>query len=115
MIDAGTVSEILKLYQKHGWTLRRVLLSEALRKSFSTATVGLFAGAAVQTAPVDAMWFSRQSKPGLTAWEIRHLSEIPFALVEVIDDSLDPELKDEVFRNTEARMLDLAGKKARVD
>ncbi len=69
----------------------------------------------IQKAPVDAMWFSRQSKPGLTTWEIRHLSEIPFALVEVIDDGLDAERADEVLRNTEARMFELAEKKARLD
>ena len=31
MITAETVAEILALYEKHGWNLRRVLLSDAAR------------------------------------------------------------------------------------
>ncbi len=46
MIDAGTVSEIVNLYKKHGWALRRVLLSETLRKGLSTSMEAVFSGAA---------------------------------------------------------------------
>ncbi len=111
MIDAATIEEIIALYAKHGWTLRRVLLSEPLRKSLSTGVGRIFANAEIVDSVLDAAWFSRSSRQDCTAWEIRHLSQTPFALVAVIDDGTDAEQAAEVFRDTEAKMLEMTAKR----
>lgn len=87
MIDAAAINEILKVYSKHGWNLRRVLLSAALDESLKATSGDLFGDIGVSVAQIDAAWFSRPPKPGAVAWEIRHLSEIPFALLEYLDES----------------------------
>ena len=115
MIDAAAIEEIIALYKKHGWTLRRVLVSEPLRKSLSTAAADIFGDADVTPSELDAAWFSRSSLPNRTAWEIRHLSETPFALVEVIDDDINAKQAAETFREAEARMIGLAAKRPRAN
>ncbi|MGB7207391.1 MAG: hypothetical protein WBD27_01910 [Pyrinomonadaceae bacterium] len=115
MIDAGSINEIIALYTKHGWTLRRVLLSEQLRKNLSTTVADIFGGVEVARSELDAAWFSRSSRPDCTAWEIRHLSENPFALVEVIDRETDDEEAEETFRKTEAKMLEMTAKRPRAN
>ena len=113
MIDAAAIVEIIALYKKHGWTLRRVLLSESLRKGLSTAGPDLFGEAEVTAAELDAAWFSRSSRPNRTAWEIRHLSETPFALVEVIEDETNADDTSELFRDTETKMIEMTAKRPR--
>ena len=115
MIDAGSVKEIIALYVKHGWTLRRVLLSERLRKNLSATFTEIFGDAEVAKSELDAAWFSRTSRPDCTAWEIRHLSENPFALVEVIDNETDEEEAQEIFRKAEAKMLEVTAKRAQAN
>lgn len=80
MIDASAVAEIIAQYEKHGWTLRRALLSPESRKAFA----GLLENVSIEGSDIDAFWFSRQSKPDLIAWELRRLSALPFALVAVV-------------------------------
>lgn len=115
MIDAPAIREIIALYTKHGWTLRRVLLSEPLRASLSTAAADIFGDAEVAPSDLDAAWFSRSSRPNRTAWEIRHLSETPFALVEVMDDDIEAEHAEETFRSAEARISAMAAKRPRAN
>ncbi len=115
MIDAAAIGGIIALYRKHGWTLRRVLLSEPLQESLSTAAADIFGDAEVRASELDAAWFSRSSRPNCTAWEIRHLSETPFALVEVIDDHIDAEDAAEVFRDAETRMIGAAARMPRAN
>lgn len=111
MMDAAYIKDIIALYKKHGWKLRRVLLSEPLRKDLSTVAADIFADAEVTASELDAAWFSRSSRPDCTAWEIRHLSETPFALLEVIDDNMDAEQSVKLLRDTEIRMIEMTRKK----
>ncbi len=115
MIDAGSINEIIALYKKHGWTLRRVLLSEQLQKNLSTTVADIFGGVEVARSELNAAWFSRTSRPDCTAWEIRHLSENPFALVEVIDNETGEEEAEELFRKAEAKMLEMTAKRPRAN
>lgn len=115
MIDAGSIKEIIALYAKHGWTLRRVLLSEPLRTSLSTRVEEIFGSVEIAGSELDAAWFSRSSRPESTAWEIRHLSENPFALVEVIDSGTDPSDAEEMFRKAESKMLEATTKRRRTN
>jgi hypothetical protein len=87
MAQAEVISEILSLYKKHGWSLRRVLLSENSLKIFSGSHEKIFGEAEILASEIDAAWFSRPS--GKTAWELRHLSETPFALFELFETDAD--------------------------
>lgn len=104
MIKAGQIAEILSLYKKHGWILRRVLLSEALKKSLPDSLEPLFGAAEIRAAEIDAAWFSRASKDSQEAWELRRLSEAPFALLEIFDSEDDDEIREETLYEIEARL-----------
>ncbi|MEP6902465.1 MAG: hypothetical protein ABJA66_11990 [Actinomycetota bacterium] len=104
MIKAGQIAEILALYRKHGWNLRRVLLSDALQKSLGGAAEKLFGAAEIIPAEIDAAWFSRASKENQEAWELRRLSENPFALLEVFEAEDEEEIREETRREIESRL-----------
>ena len=104
MIKAQTIAEILSLYKKHGWNLRRVLLSDGLRVNITDALQDLFGGAEIVSSKLNAVWFSRPSKNGAEAWELRRLNDAPFALVEVFESGIEDEDREEILRETETRM-----------
>ena len=86
MIDPKAITEIIATYQKYGWVLRRVLLTTELKNKLGADTAKIFGDTQVWDADIDAAWFSRPPQPGGVAWEIRHLSENPYALLENIDE-----------------------------
>lgn len=92
MIDAGGIGEIIAVYKKHGWILRRVLLSAGSMAALEDSHANIFEDAQIQDSGIDAAWFSRPPKTGGVAWEIRYLGDIPFALLEYIDE-YDPEFE----------------------
>jgi hypothetical protein len=90
MTDPALVGEVIKQYEKHGWTLRRALLSDESRIKLSAAL------GAIDIVPSDleALWFSRRSKPETESWELRRLTGSPFALVAVIpSDATEEEVE----------------------
>jgi predicted Rdx family selenoprotein len=87
MIDPTTVDEIIAQYAKHGWVLRRALLSDDAMRSLAK-TLG---DVEIQPSDFDAVWFSRRSKPESEAWELRRLSGLPFALVAVVSSDATTE------------------------
>src|SRR5438270_9523568 len=101
MIDAAAISEILKMYHKHGWKLRRVLLSHALKARLNVSAEPLFGDSQSTDSDIDAAWFSRASDATLEAWEIRHLGEMPFALLEVIDIAASETEREAILSDTE--------------
>jgi hypothetical protein len=105
MISVEQIKEILTQYKKHGWTLRRVLLSDELRVRAYNELVALSAGEAVEfvSSDVEAAWFSRPSKEG-EAWELRHLSIAPFALFEVFDEDDEEETREQERKEMETRL-----------
>lgn len=111
MISEPSIREILSLYRKHGWILRHVLLSEELTKALSGSIDRLFTGSEIMPSALDALWFSRSSRPGSVAWEIRHLSESPFALVETIGSDFTDEERDEALRSAEIKMAEIVKSK----
>jgi hypothetical protein len=102
MIAAEEIKAVIELYTKHGWKLRRVLLTGSLGES----TPDLFGKIPVEPSKHDGLWFSRRSKPDCEAWELRRLSGSPFALVEVIDDGIDEAERDALLRDVENRMFE---------
>lgn len=108
MITAEQIREILSLYKKHGWNLRRVLLSDEMRVGLNEELQNLFGGAEIVSSPfLNAIWFSRVSRYSLETWELRHLSETPFALLEVFAAETNEKEREEIRKKTEARVLDL--------
>ena len=102
MIDAHRIGEIIATYNKHGWTLRRVLLTQRLNERIERDKTAVFGDTAVLESSIDAAWFSRPPKVGATAWEIRYLGDIPYALVEHADEA-DPEFEN-VLRRVESNL-----------
>jgi len=93
MIEPSAVDEIIAQYEKHGWTLRRALLSSAGKKLYTqfSDAIDIF------DSDLDALWFSRRSQPDREAWELRRLTSLPFALVAVISDGAESEEFEETL------------------
>lgn len=104
MINVATINEILALYKKHGWNVRRVLLSDELRVNLTDSLQNLFGAAEIVTSRLNGVWFSRPAKHGGETWELRRLSETPFALVEVFEEDIADDIREDVLRATEKRM-----------
>ncbi len=109
MIDAASIREIIEVYKKHGWSLRRVLLSAELRATLGVEIGVLFGEATLRDSDIDAAWFSRDTKNDGTAWEIRHLSAAPFAFLVVVKDEA-AELEDSLL-DTEERLREATSKR----
>jgi len=107
------IKEIVNTYQQHGWELQRVLLrpetSAELRVEFAPDSFSL-AGVRIEEALVDGLWFSRPSHEQREAWELRLLTENPFALFETFEKDETEEQREEMRREMEARLRDYANK-----
>jgi hypothetical protein len=103
MIGREALEQILAQYDKHGWTLRRVLVSDP----GLGVTDGIFGGVEVRPSQLNGLWFSRSSRPGVTAWELRHLSATPYALVENIQEGTEKSEAELVLKRTETKMLEI--------
>jgi hypothetical protein len=104
MNQLSRIGEIIAAYSKHEWQLKRVLLSQDTRAELTEAASKLFEDAALREAPYDALWFSRPSHAGREAWELRLVSETPYALFETFEADEVEEDREEVRREMEARM-----------
>jgi hypothetical protein len=101
------IKQTVETYLKHGWQLRRVLL-----RPDTIATLHAEAGydslpvteAPVKEASIDALWFSRSSHQGREAWELRLLSENPFALFETFEEDETEEQREEMRWEMEAKL-----------
>ncbi len=104
MTDASTIAEIIKTYQKYGWILRRVLLTSKSVRKLQRDKDALFGDAAIVDSVIDAAWFSRPPKSGGVAWEVRYLGDIPFALLEKVDE--EDEQFENILRDVEVRLCE---------
>lgn len=111
MIGERQVQEIIAQYEKHGWNLRRVLLSAETAKDFSATFFG--DAEIVSSSELDALWFSRAAAEERETWELRHLSSNPFALVEVFEADDEEEVREEIRRELETRLAVQASKPGR--
>ena len=96
------IKEILATYEKHGWRLRRVLLRSETRAGLSDESWAR--EASIETAELDALWFSRGSQQSREAWELRLISATQYALFETFEAEEPEAARDEVRREMEARM-----------
>jgi hypothetical protein len=98
-------SETLATYRKYGWQLARVLMSTDALAELRDATGGAeFESVAAREFPVDAMWFVRPAAGGREAWELRLVSESPYALFELFEPDEAEEDREDVRREMEAKM-----------
>jgi hypothetical protein len=100
-------NEIVDLYGKHGWQLRRLLLRPEARSELDTIAN---ADVPVTESVVDALWFSRPSHEGREAWELRLLAENPYALFETFERDETEEERDEMRQEMEARLREYVNK-----
>lgn len=107
MIGERKVKEILTQYEKHGWSLRRVLLSAEMEGDLPAM---LFGRAEIFRSELNALWFSRASFEGRETWELRRLSDTPFALVEVFQTSYDEAAREAARNAMQTRLAEQASK-----
>lgn len=93
---------MLGQYERNGWVLRRVLLTPEQSREFEALSG--FSGPVQTSAGIDALWFSRARADGRVAWEIRHLSDVPYALVEVLEPMAGDDELERSLSAAEVRM-----------
>lgn len=103
MIGREQIEQIIAQYSKHGWKLRRVLLSGRLMPLSGTAE--MFGDAEILSSELDAAWFTRSSRPGITAWELRRLSTAPYALVVNITEGTPADEFEQLLKGVETKMI----------
>ncbi|HEY0081055.1 MAG TPA: hypothetical protein VGB73_20795 [Pyrinomonadaceae bacterium] len=107
--------EILAMYRRHGWRLRRALMRAETRAELRGGSQGdeadleIFESAPVVESEVDAMWLARPSHEGREAWELRLVAETPYALFELFEPDEEEEDREDVRREMEARLREYAG------
>jgi len=103
------INEIIASYARHGWELRRVLLRPEIfhqvAADIESAELPLDP-ALLRESTVNALWFARASHEGREAWELRQVSENPFALFETFEADEAEEDREDVRREMEARLAE---------
>lgn len=103
MIGREELAAILEQYRRHGWEPRRLLFSAEPDAELLTL---LPADVERAEAAVDALWFTRRSREGEEAWELRRLTGSPYALVEVIADGTEDAEREELLTAAAERMAE---------
>ncbi|HET9479447.1 MAG TPA: hypothetical protein VFO72_08885 [Pyrinomonadaceae bacterium] len=110
MNKAGLFMEVVAKYRQFGWELRSALLQPATRSELDTQDIELLKSVPVQESTFDALWFSRPSQNNRDAWELRLLSQNPYALFETFEPNETEDEREEFKQEMEARMRDYAHK-----
>lgn len=101
--------EILERYRKHGWELRGVLAGPELQSIALSLRSEFGEAVSVQESTLNALWFSRSSQDNREAWELRLISENPYALFETFESDETEDLREEARIEMEARMREKLG------
>jgi hypothetical protein len=99
-ILAGQISELIEIYARHGWSLRRILLTPETADAIGS----LFVDLDVRESDIDAMWYSRAAVNGQETWELRVLGSTPFALNEFFDEDDDEDVRESAMAEIEDRI-----------
>ena len=100
------IREIIATYAKHGWRLRRALIRPETRPELTGREAEVFEDITVRDSSIDALWFARPSHAGREAWELRLVSETPYALFETFEADEQEEDREEVRLEMEARLVE---------
>jgi hypothetical protein len=107
MAQLDQFRETLATYRKYGWRLARVLMCPGTLAELRAAHGGEeFESTPAREFAIDAMWFARPAGGGREAWELRLVSESPYALFELFEPDEAEEDREDVRREMEARMRD---------
>ena len=109
MSQLQLAKEIIAAYEGHDWKLRRVLLCATTREELKDAGA-VFGDALLVEKEFDALWFARPSHAQREAWELRLISEQPYALFEAFEADESEEDREEARLEMENRMRDSASK-----
>ena len=104
------IDETLATYRRHGWRLRRALLTPEVRARLTVSDGQMFEDAVIEDFAVNALWFARASHAGREAWELRLVAETPYALFETFEADEEEEDREEVRRDMEARLREFAAR-----
>ena len=97
--------ETLDTYRRYGWRLARVMMHPDALAELRASTGGeVFEAVAAREFPFDAMWFVRPAEGGREAWELRFVSQSPYALFEMFEADEAEEDREDVRREMEAKM-----------
>lgn len=105
MDRTNSAKQIIAMYERHGWTLKRALLSSETRAAIDDS---IFNNAAIVDSDFDALWFARSSPTDREAWELRLLAEQQYALFEAFEADESDEDREEARREMENKMRDYA-------
>ncbi len=97
------IDDIIATYQRHGWTLRRVLLRPDTLAALSQRPER-FSGVDLRESDFDALWFARASHGEREAWELRLVSQQAYALFELFENDEPEDRREEARREMENRM-----------
>ena len=103
MDRTNLAKQIIALYERHGWTLKRALLSKEARAAIDES---IFNNAAIVDSDFDALWFARPSLADREAWELRLLAEQQYALFEAFEADEPEEDREEARLEMENLMRD---------
>ena len=108
---AGLIKDIVTTYQRHGWTLRQVLLAKP-NIDLKSQAQELLGEATVKVSDIDALWFARPSSANREAWELRLIAEQPYALFEAFAADESDEAREELRLEMENRLRDYAARRS---
>jgi len=106
MNKSNLLQDLIATYEKHGWSVRQVLLKSETRSELQGDAQALLQKHNTREAEVDALWFSRTSHNNREAWELRLLAEMQYALFETFESDETEEQRNEVKLEMEARLRD---------
>lgn len=112
MIDQAAIADIISLYKKHGWTLRRVLASAELKEVLASLQ-SLPQSVEQHPSDINAAWFSRSSDAERETWELRLLGPTPFALLDVQSKTASETEREEALTRIEKKMREFELKQDR--
>ncbi len=110
MDQLSLLQEIVALYERHGWELRRVLLTTTTNAAIGDAAAELWREAKIIETDVDALWFARPSHGGREAWELRLVTEQPYALFEAFESDEAEEDREDARCEIENRIREYAAR-----
>lgn len=102
--------DLISTYEKHGWSLRLVLLKPETHRELQASSETLLKNYQIKEAEVDALWFSRPSHKDREAWELRLLAETQYALFETFEGDETEEQRTDVKLEMESRLRDYANR-----
>jgi hypothetical protein len=104
MKTRNLLSDIITTYKKHGWQLKTALLRPETVADLPGESDVILEGVQIRESEIDALWFSRPSPHAAEAWELRLISETPYALFERINLNEPEERRTEVLQSMEDRL-----------